>query len=58
MSDHAPSVPTSEPPKAAPARLGFLERNPGLRSPLGLVIPLLLLMVVITPKLNRVLMIS
>jgi ribose transport system permease protein len=27
--------------------LGFLERNPGLRSPLGLVIPLLLLMAVI-----------
>lgn len=29
-------------------RLGFFERNPGLQAPLGLVIPLILLMVVIT----------
>lgn len=48
MSDHAPTVPTSEPRTAPTARLGFLERNPGLRSPLGLIIPLVLLMVVIT----------
>jgi len=49
MSDHAaPTAPPSSKKSDAPTRLGFLERNPGLRSPLGLVIPLILLMIVIT----------
>ena len=42
------AVPIAGIPSARVPRLGFLQRHPGLRAPLGLVVPLVLLAVVIS----------